>query len=66
MVAAGTWLRSEADHRVVTAGLYPKLPSGVAAAPGGTPDLDIEAFLTFKHEVPYQEQFRRTRRPFAG
>jgi hypothetical protein len=59
MVAAGTWLRSEADHRVVTAGRYPKLPSGVAAAPGGTPDLDIEAFLTFKHEVPYQEQFQK-------
>ncbi len=70
MVAAGTWLRSEADHRVVTAGRYPKLPPGAAAAPGGTPDLDVEAFLTFKHQVPYQEQYQKDaeqiRRAVAG
>jgi hypothetical protein len=59
MVANGPWLRSEADVRAVTAGRYPKLPAGAAAAPGGTPDLDVEAFLTFKHEVPYQEQFHK-------
>ena len=59
MVAAGTWLRSEADVRVVTAGRYAKLPPGAPAAPGGTPDLDVETFLTFKHEVPYQEQFQK-------
>ena len=32
MVAAGTWLRSEADVRVVTAGQYAKLPPGAPAA----------------------------------
>ena len=31
-------------------------------APGGTPDLDVEAFLTFKHRVPYQEQFQEETR----
>jgi hypothetical protein len=58
MVALGPWLRSEADHRVVTAGRYPKLPSGAAAAPGGTPDFDVDAFLAFQHRTAYQERFR--------
>jgi hypothetical protein len=59
MVALGPWLRSEADVRTVTAGRYPKLPPGAPPAPGGTPDFDVEKFLTFQHREVYQEQFRR-------
>ncbi len=66
MVALGPWLRSEADHRVVTAGHYPKLPPGAPAAPGGTPDFDVEAFLTFRHREAYQEHFRRRPSKFTG
>ena len=58
MVSLGTWLRSEADIRIVTAGRYPKLPAGAPPTPGGTPDLDVDAFLTFRHRAVYQKQFR--------
>jgi hypothetical protein len=57
-VALGPWLRSEADIRTITAGRYPKLAATARPAPGGTPDLDVEAFLTFQHRAVYQKQFR--------
>ncbi|MEN6548543.1 MAG: hypothetical protein ABFE07_21060 [Armatimonadia bacterium] len=58
IVCIGPWQRLEPDARVVTAGLYPKLPPDAPRAPGLTPDLDVDAFLTFKHREPYWQQVK--------
>ena len=57
-VVLGPWQRLVPDARVVTAGRYPKLPVDAPPAPGGCPDLDVDAFLTFAHREPYHEQLR--------
>jgi hypothetical protein len=59
MLAIGPWLRSLADIRTVTGGAYLKLPPDAPRAPGGTPDLDVDAFLTLKHRDRYQQQFKQ-------
>ena len=41
------WRRN--DHNFVRENKYPKLKEGMPPAPGKTPDLDIEEYLTFKH-----------------
>jgi hypothetical protein len=55
----GPWQRLEPDSRVVTARQYPKLPAGAAPAPGACPDLDVDAFLTFKHREPYWQELQK-------
>ncbi len=47
------WLGLSDDAVTVTEGRYPKLPEGAPRAPGNTPDLDVDAFLTYKHREPY-------------
>lgn len=58
IVCLGPWQRLEPDARVVTAGKYPKLPQDAPRAPGLTPDLDLNAFLTFQHREPYWQQVK--------
>jgi hypothetical protein len=58
IVCLGPWQRLEPDARVVTAGKYPKLPPDAPRAPGLSPDLDIAAFLTFKHREPYWDNVK--------
>ena len=53
MVVLGPWQRLEPDARVVRAGRYPKLPPAAARTVGKCPDLDVDAFLTFKHRDAY-------------
>jgi len=57
-VVLGPWQRLVPDARVVTAGRYPRLPADAPPTPGGCPDLDVDAFLTFAHREPYHEQLR--------
>ncbi len=47
------WRRN--DHYLVREGKYPKLPAGAPRAPGKTPDLDIEEYLTFRHRRKVDE-----------
>jgi hypothetical protein len=49
----GPWQRLEPDARVVRSGLYPKLPPEAPQTLGKCPDLDVDAFLTFKHREAY-------------
>ena len=58
-VNVGTWHRLEPDARVTRAERYAKLPADAPRAPGKTPDLDVEAYLTFAHREPYWEQMRQ-------
>ena len=46
-------LRLGPDAETITHGRYPKLPDTAPRTPGGTPDLDVEAFLSFEHREPY-------------
>jgi hypothetical protein len=55
MVVLSPWQRLEPDAKVVRAGRYPKLPPEAPRTPGLCPDLDVKAFLTFKHREPYWE-----------
>lgn len=52
-VLTGVWQRLEPDARVARGGGYPKLPPEAPRTPGGTPDLDVEAFLTFSHRQAF-------------
>ena len=58
-VAFSPWQRLEPDARLVRRGAYPKLPRDASPAPGKTPDLDIEAFLTWRHREAYQQHFAK-------
>jgi hypothetical protein len=58
VIAHGGWARLTADSRIVRAGRYPKLPEGAPRTPGPTPDLDLDAFLTFQHREAYWKQYR--------
>ena len=49
----GPWQRLEPDARVVRSGLYPKLPPEAPRTLGKCPDLDVDAFLIFKHREAY-------------
>lgn len=49
----GPWQRLEPDARVIRAGLYPKLPADAPRTVGKCPDLDVDAFLTFRHREAY-------------
>lgn len=53
MVVLGPWQRLEPDAKVLRAGRYPKLPPEAPRTVGGCPDLDADAFLTFKHREAY-------------
>ncbi|MCX6983846.1 MAG: hypothetical protein NT118_03700 [Lentisphaerae bacterium] len=62
MVAAGPWLRGEADIHNVSlkyGGQYPKLAAGAPPVPGRSPDFDVETFLTFKHRATFQDKFKQ-------
>ena len=48
-VTCGGWMRLTADAVAARTGKYPRLPEGAPAAPGKCPELDAEAFTTFKH-----------------
>jgi hypothetical protein len=52
----GPWQRLEPDARVIRAGLYPKLPADAPRTVGKCPDLDVDAFLTFKHREAYWDK----------
>lgn len=60
ILAVSPWQRLQPDARVVTSERYPKLPPDAPRTPGGTPDLDLEAFLTFEHRQPYRESVGQT------
>ncbi|NQT21486.1 MAG: hypothetical protein HQ592_17405 [Planctomycetes bacterium] len=57
-LAIGPWVRLGFDRRIVRGQRYPKLPEDAPRCPGGTPDLDIEAYLTFAHRKAYWTQYR--------
>ncbi|NUQ65587.1 MAG: hypothetical protein HUU20_24220 [Pirellulales bacterium] len=59
-VVIGPWQRLEPDSRVVAAGLYPKLPDAAPRTTGNCPDLDVDAFLSFKHRESYWETVKTT------
>ena len=58
VIAHGGWARLTADSRIVRGGRYPKLPEGAPRTPGPSPDLDLDAFLTFQHREAYWKQYR--------
>ena len=47
-------------RRVVRSNEYPKLPEDAPRAPGKCPDFDVQAFLTFDHRKPFQQQVAET------
>lgn len=53
------WQRLQPDASEIRAGAYPRLPAGRSVVPGGSPDLDIASFLTFKHREKYWGALRR-------
>jgi hypothetical protein len=53
MAVLGPWQRLEPDAKVVRAGRYPKLPEDAPRTVGKCPDLDVTAFLTFRHREAY-------------
>ena len=57
-LALGPWVRLGFDRRIVRGQRYPKLPENAPRCPGGTPDLDLDAYLTFAHRDAYWTQCR--------
>ncbi len=55
-IAVGVHPWRRFDHSIVRSNKYAKLPEGAEPAPGKTPDLDIDTFLTFKHREIYDRQ----------
>ena len=51
------WVRKGHDIPTVLDGRYPKLPTDAPRTPGKTPDLDVDAFLTFAHREEYWKSF---------
>ena len=51
------WIRLGFDQEIVCSGRYPKLPKDAPRAPGATPDLDIDAFLTFAHREAFWKRY---------
>ncbi len=60
VLAAGGWLRLTPDRTTVCSGNYPKLPQDAPRTPGKTPDLDVDAFVTFKHRDAWWQQLATT------
>ncbi len=56
------WLGLSDDAIIVLEEKYPKLPEGAPPAPGNTPDLDVDAFLTYEH----REYFWKERAKFIA
>ena len=60
VLALGPWVRLSYDVSEVRRGRYPKLANGEPPTPGGTPDLDVGAFVSFAHrELHWTEDKRR-------
>jgi len=57
-LAVYPWQRLEFDGDTIHAQAYPKLPEGAPPTVGGTPDLDIDQFLTFEHREPIWDDLR--------
>ena len=55
-IAVGVHPWRRFDHSIVRSNKYAKLPEDAPRAPGRTPDLDIDTFLTFKHREVYDRQ----------
>lgn len=53
LACIGPWQRLQPDAYTVRAGNYPKLPADAPRTIGKCPDLDVDAFLTFKHREAY-------------
>jgi len=51
------WARMGYDRTIVASERYPKLPRDVPRTPGRTPDLDVDAFLTFEHWEEYWQDY---------
>jgi len=55
----GPWQRLAPDAYVVRENRYPRLPEGAPRAPGKSPDLDVDAFLTFAHREQYWDSLKQ-------
>ncbi len=62
VLVAGGWLRLTPDRTTVCSGNYPKLPQDAPRTPGKTPDLDVDAFVSFKHRDAWWRQLASTTR----
>ncbi len=52
-VSLPQWVGLGYDGHTIVSGNYPKLSANTPRAPGKTPDLDIDKYLTFEHREPY-------------
>lgn len=55
----GPWLGMLHDVYAVRSGDFPRLPDGAPPTLGNQPDLDLEAFLTFKHREEQDRLFAK-------
>ncbi len=51
------WGRLSFDQGALFSKQYPKLPPDAPRTPGKTPDLDVDAFLTFAHREKYWKDY---------
>lgn len=51
------WARMGYDRDILASGRYPRLPRDAPRTPGRTPDLDLDAFLTFAHWEQYWKEY---------
>lgn len=65
-VTVGEWMGLSADVRAVRSGNWPKLPAGAAPTVGLAPDLDLAAFLTFKHREGWWDIVRQSAEMFRS